>query len=331
MSEETIVLKGKLFNKSFTLAEGQEVVVGRGEKADIQIFEGELSRRHCAFRRRKEVVYLRDLNSSNGTCVNGKRIKKSNLQDGDVIGLGDLRFTFTTVREGRRPSTTSVSAGFVNRSSGAWQMQVNVLYGAVRALVAAIEAKDEYTRGHSERVTEYALTMARHFDLKDDRINTLELAGFLHDIGKIAVPESILHKPGRLTDEEFEVIKQHPRTGHDILRQMEGTEALAEVVLHHHERWDGKGYPEGLTGSDIPLLSRLLAVADTFDAMGSKRPYRDRIVQSAVLDEIKRNAGSQFDPEVAEALLKEAEAGRIYVEADHARQPTFESPTVRLP
>jgi len=120
MPEETIVLRGKLFTKSFALGEGEEVVVGRGEKADIQIFEDELSRRHCAFYRREGVVRVRDLKSSNGTSVNGKRVKNAPLRDGDEVGLGDLQFTFTTVREGRRPSTTTVSAAFVNRSSGAW-------------------------------------------------------------------------------------------------------------------------------------------------------------------------------------------------------------------
>ena len=330
MGEGTIILKGNLFNKSFSLAEGQEVIIGRGQDVGIQIFEGELSRQHCCLERRKGVVQVKDLGSSNGTYVNGKRIKKSPLADGDLLALGELEFRFTTIEEGRQPSSSNLSAAFADRSSGEWKMQLNALYGAVRALVATIEATDEYTRGHSERVTEYAMCLARHFDLKDSQFNVLELSGFLHDMGKVGVPQAVLHKPGKLTDEEFEVIKQHPRTGYDILRQMEGTGPIADVVLHHHERWDGRGYPDGLAGEKIPLLSRILAVADTFDAMGSVRPYRGRIPQEEVLAEIKRNAGTQFDPKAVDALLKEAEEGRIRVEDEHVRQATIEKPTVKL-
>jgi len=201
----------------------------------------------------------------------------------------------------------------IQRTMLAEQLQ-QLLRGTVRALVATIEAKDDYTRGHSERVTACALRIGEAMGLEEHALRSLELAGFLHDVGKIGVPESILRKAGPLSDEEYEVIKQHPRVGESILRHIEGAEQLAEVVLHHHERWDGKGYPDGLAGDEPSLAARILAVADAFDAMSSQRPYRDRLAQAKVLAEIRRGAGRQFDPTVAATLLQEVEAGRFLEE-----------------
>jgi HD-GYP domain-containing protein (c-di-GMP phosphodiesterase class II) len=186
-----------------------------------------------------------------------------------------------------------------------------MLRGTVRALAAAIEAKDDYTRGHSERVTAYALEIGRKMQLEETQLRTLELAGFLHDVGKIGVPEGILRKAGPLTEEEYEVVKEHSRIGSGIIRNIDGAAEIAEVVLHHHERWDGKGYPDGLKQEEPSLLSRILAVADAFDAMCSVRPYRDRLALEKVIRTVCEASGAQFDPHAAEALLKAISEGRI--------------------
>jgi len=208
----------------------------------------------------------------------------------------------------------------VQRAMFAVQLE-QLLRSTVRALVATIDAKDMYTRGHSERVTAYALRIGTAAGLKERTLRTLELAGLLHDIGKIGVPESVLRKAGPLTDKEYEIIKEHPKLGESILRHIKGAKDIAEIVLHHHERWDGRGYPEGLAKEEPSLAARILAVADAFDAMGSQRPYRDRMAQTKVLEEIGRCAGSQFDPALVNVLLRECKAGRISLDPKDTTPP----------
>ena len=186
-----------------------------------------------------------------------------------------------------------------------------MLYSAVRALVASIEAKDEDTKGHSERVTRCALRIARALKTSEDDLETLELAGLLHDVGKIGVDEGVLRKPGPLTEAEEQIIRQHPCTGCDIVRQVEAAEPIASIVRHHHERWNGDGYPDGLAGADIPFLARILAAADSYDAMRSNRPYRDRLSVEEVAKEFKKGAHRQFDPRIAAILLREIENGGL--------------------
>ncbi|WP_022853528.1 HD domain-containing phosphohydrolase [Thermodesulfatator atlanticus] len=176
------------------------------------------------------------------------------------------------------------------------------LYDALRALVRALEAKDPYTKQHSERVTQYALAIAKEMGLAEDMCESLRFAGHLHDVGKVGVPDAILLKPGRLAPEEYEIIKQHPLIGAEIVGHMGLLSDEAQIIKHHHERWDGNGYPYGLAREDIPLLSRILAVADTFDAMTSVRPYRPARSFDDAFAEIVRCAGSQFDPQVVDAF-----------------------------
>ncbi|HRU07728.1 MAG TPA: HD domain-containing protein, partial [Candidatus Brocadiia bacterium] len=188
-----------------------------------------------------------------------------------------------------------------------------MLYSTVRALVASIEAKDEDTKGHSLRVTTYALKISRAIDLPETERQTLELASLLHDVGKIAVEGDILRKPGKLTDEEREGIRQHPVVGGEIVSKVEAAEEIARIVRHHHERWDGSGYPDGLAGEAIPHLARVLAVADAFDAMTSRRPYREEMSLAEVAQELRQGAGRQFDPALVDITLKEIEAGRFHL------------------
>jgi len=174
--------------------------------------------------------------------------------------------------------------------------------GSLRALTSAIDAKDRYTRGHSERVALMAARLATAVGIDDSEAERVHIAGMVHDVGKIGVPEAVLCKPGRLTDEEFELIKLHPEIGHRIVKDIPLLADVLPGVLHHHERWDGRGYPHGLAGEDIPLMGRLLALADTFDAMSSTRSYRAAMTRDKVLSEIERCAGAQFDPELAQAF-----------------------------
>ncbi|MFN0010531.1 MAG: HD domain-containing phosphohydrolase [Phycisphaerales bacterium] len=181
--------------------------------------------------------------------------------------------------------------------------QQAMFMGTLRAMTAAIDAKDRYTCGHSERVAMLSKQLALAAGLGPEVAERLHICGIVHDVGKIGVPEQVLGKPGRLTDEEFGQIKMHPEIGHTILRDIPLLEDILPGVMHHHERYDGKGYPAGLVGADIPLFARIIALADTFDAMSSTRSYRSAMPREKVLAEFARCAGSQFDPVLAAAFL----------------------------
>ncbi len=516
MNSQLVALKGKLYSKSFQIEEGQRIVIGRGQDADIQILDTSLSRRHSCLECKDGAFYINDLDSRNGTWVNNRRVARQKLAGGDRVRFGGVKFEFRceperrrmranliaafpelpgqevkeklnlensdlmglrppfqsmenfkriqrdlatiyrvgnlisaeavperlyerildaifevvqadrafllvadadgelqtvaerekktlpNVANGTRSSSTIVhecfkegtavlranamaderygqaesvifqnihsvvcvpvvsperivgaiyadtvaeSARFakhdlellaavgkqagmaIHRAKLSEQVH-DLLYGTVRALVATIEAKDNYTCGHSERVTAYAVQLGKAMGLSKQDLRTLELGGLLHDVGKIGVPESILRKAGPLTEEEYSVIKQHPKLGHDILSHMGGAEAIAEIVRHHHERWDGRGYPDRIAKDEPSLLARILSVADAFDAMSSKRPYRDRLAQEKVLDEIREGVGTQFDPTIAEALIGEIQSGNI--SADHTRQAATALPQPSL-
>lgn len=500
MKTEIVALKGKVYSKSFNLENDCKLIVGRGPDADIQILDTGLSRHHCSIEKLDDNYYVTDLDSRNGTLVNGQHITRCQLQPHDLIVIGGIEFQFrctperrqrhvdfvaavpeksgpalkerlnldksglmvlpekfqnvenyqriqrdlaaiyrignmisaeadinllyerildaifevvkpdrafllrsdknaeelrtvaqreqTVISEGSHPtdfSTTIAKECFnegvsilranalldeqfgqadsvifqnihsvtavpietsekvigviyadnishaeafarhdlelltavgkqagvaIERAQFAQQLR-NLLHGSVSALVATIEAKDRYTRGHSERVTTYALQMGHALKITQEQLDILELTGFLHDVGKIGVPENILQKPGALTAEEMEIVRQHPTTGYNIVNNIAGAEEIARAVLHHHERWDGTGYPHATKGKESPLFSRILSVADAFDAMNSVRPYRDALHQRKILDEIKRGAGAQFDPELTKLFLEEYEAGHI--------------------
>ncbi|MCX6567083.1 MAG: HD domain-containing protein [Candidatus Aminicenantes bacterium] len=181
-------------------------------------------------------------------------------------------------------------------------------FETVQALAQAIEASDEYTRGHSDRVTKIAVEIAKQLELSRDKIDTLKFAGILHDIGKIGVIKEVLHKPGKLSDLEFALIKMHPKLGEEIIKPVAFLEKVRPIIRHHHERFDGNGYPDGLHGDFIPFMSRILAVADTYDAMTSHRPYRSALSADIARAEIKKCSGTQFDPVVVQAFLEIAGA-----------------------
>ena len=180
---------------------------------------------------------------------------------------------------------------------------LNVYLETIRSLAAAIDAKDSYTHGHSRRVTDLSVGIALEMKLPKSEVDTIRHASLLHDVGKIGISEKILLKPGRLTDDEFETIKSHPYIGAGILNSIEFLHSVCEIIKHHHERYDGKGYPDKLKGEEIPLGARIICVADSFDAITSCRPYRKPLTFDEATEEVRRCAGTQFDPEVAAAFV----------------------------
>lgn len=179
----------------------------------------------------------------------------------------------------------------------------NTFLGAVKALAEALEAKDPYTNGHSKRVTEITVTIAREMGVDNEMLEKIRLAGMVHDIGKIGVPELVLLKANKLTNEEFEFIKSHPPAGERILRPVIKDATVLDIVRHHHERYGGGGYPSGLKEREIPWGARLLAVADAYDAMTSNRPYRSAMSPEKARAQILANRGSQFDPEIVDVFV----------------------------
>jgi len=189
-------------------------------------------------------------------------------------------------------------------------------FATAEALAEAIEKRDPYTGGHTKRVVNYCLVAAKYLNLTPEELEILKLSAILHDVGKIGVEDRILRKPGNLDDEEAKIMKMHPLLGAEIMRHIRQLKDLIPGMLHHHERPDGKGYPEGLKGMDIPIVARIISAADTYDAMTTNRPYRKGLSRQTAIDEIKKEAGTQFDKEVAEAFVKAFEAGEIEMEAE---------------
>ena len=179
----------------------------------------------------------------------------------------------------------------------------------IDAFAVCIDGKDSYTNGHSLRVAQYTRMLAKKLGEDEDTIQKFYNIALLHDIGKIGIPDDILNKPGKLTEEEYEIVKTHPYRGYEILKKVKTQKDLVEGAQFHHERFDGRGYPARLAGEKIPLVARIISVADAFDAMSSTRPYRKKMPMDAIVKEIKDCTGSQFDPKISKAFLELYEEG----------------------
>ena len=188
--------------------------------------------------------------------------------------------------------------------------QVNM--NIIRSLAYTIDAKDRYTSGHSQRVAEYSLAIAKKMGKDEDDQKIIYYAGLLHDVGKIRIPEALINKPGKLTDEEFDQIRIHTVSGYHILKDIHDDERIGYGAKYHHERYDGTGYPNGLVGENIPEIARIIGVADAYDAMASNRSYRKALAQDVVRSEIERGKGKQFDPKIADVMLEMIDEDRNY-------------------
>ena len=187
----------------------------------------------------------------------------------------------------------------------------------MRTLAITVEAKDEYTRGHSHRVAEYAALIAKELHWSPEEILNLKYAAHLHDIGKVGIPDTILNKPTRLTPEEYAVTKEHTVIGGEILKNITLLQQSADVARHHHERYDGKGYPDGLKGTDIPLYARIVAIADGYDVMNTNHACRNSLPEASIIREFRENSGTQFDPELTEIFLMLLEEHRLDINSDY--------------
>ena len=236
---------------------------------------------------------------------------------GLFIGVGMIALLFVnvlrTVRQIRNMEIKRQKAELNRCNQQMEKMSLQIM----QTLCTTIEAKDEYTRGHSHRVAEYAGLIARELGWSSEEILNLKHAAHLHDIGKIGIPDTVLNKPTRLTAEEYAVIKEHPVIGGELLKNITIVKNAALVARHHHERYDGTGYPDGLSGEAIPLQARVVAGADSYDAMSSKRIYRNALPEEVIIEEIRKGRGTQFDPDIADVFLKLLTEHRLDINEDY--------------
>jgi HD-GYP domain-containing protein (c-di-GMP phosphodiesterase class II) len=201
-------------------------------------------------------------------------------------------------------AAASAHIGIHLENAGLFEDMNTMFLGMLEAITASIDAKDRYTCGHSRRVALLTRQLGEAMELDPSTIQRMHIAGLVHDVGKIGVRESVLCKQGRLSDEEYSEVRRHPEIGWNILKDIPNFNDILDGVRHHHERWDGGGYPSGIAGADIPLPARLIALADTFDAMCSTRTYRAAMAREEVLAEMAAGAGTQFDPDLVPLFLK---------------------------
>ena len=225
-------------------------------------------------------------------------------REAEIIASGDYERRFTTGRSDEIGRLAEALNTMASRILDSTKEREDILIGILIALTRAIDAKSPWTAGHSERVTKFAEAIGRDLHFNEDEMRALTISAILHDIGKIAVPEQILDKPGKLTDEEFDVIKKHPQTGADIISSIPSYESILAGIVHHHERWDGKGYPRGLSEKDIPLIARIICIADVYDALTEDRPYRKAWSSEQVRHFFEEQRGKMFDSDLVDIFLK---------------------------
>lgn len=263
-----------------------QLLVGRGDDVDYRLPDPQASRHHAKLLAVYNRYYVQDLGSANGTFLNGYRVENERLAHGDLLMIGATLFRFEIGED--------LDADYLKKLN----------LDTVTSLAEAVDKKDPYTGSHSKAVAQVSEHLAREMDLDAATVERVRLAGRLHDIGKIGVPDAVLRKTSRLSDEEFNLIRRHPTDGEAILSPLAYLADLLPAVRQHHERFDGTGYPEGLTGRATTLEARIIQVADTYHAMTSRRPYRDIQSLEFVRQEFMAHSGTQFDPEIVAVFLK---------------------------
>lgn len=206
-----------------------------------------------------------------------------------------------------------IAAARIKRYQERHERDNEIIRESIETFTGFIDAKDSYTNGYSKRVADYTRLIAKEFGYKGEELNLIYYIALLHDCGKIGIPDAVLKKPGKLTDEEFDIIKSHTVRGGEILKSFKSMKDANLGALYHHERYDGKGYPEGRAGEDIPFVARMICVADSFDAMNSNRVYRKSLSKEYIINEIETNKGRQFDPKVADVMLNLLQNGFITI------------------
>ncbi|MCX5680817.1 MAG: HD domain-containing protein, partial [Candidatus Omnitrophica bacterium] len=227
------------------------------------------------------------------------------------ISQGDLRYK---VKEEGVDEIRELASSFNRMADDLSELQRknhNYFYNVIQSLVRIVEAKDSYTRGHSERVAQYASKIATRMGFVKERVGFIEETAMLHDIGKLGIQDSILNKKERLTEEEWQVIRQHPIVGEDILRPVSLNPEMLSIVRAHHERYDGNGYPDKLKESEINIFAQILSVADAYDAMTSARAYRSSLGQEVAIAELKKNKGVQFNSEIVDIFIETLKEGEV--------------------
>jgi putative nucleotidyltransferase with HDIG domain len=271
---------------STVFLDAPQVVIGRSTEANLQISDKYISKKHARILGVNNFFYIEDLNSRNGTMVNGEPITRIRLANQDVISLGQTNMRFIQIDTNDKSCIKNLDL----------QM--------IQSLALAVETKDPYTKGHSERVAELSQRLATKMGLLQSDVERVRIAGILHDIGKIGVSDILLGKKDKLEDVEYEVVKLHSMEGQNILKPLHFLNDILPAIYHHHERFDGKGYPAGLSGRDIPLWARIIQVADSYDAMTSDRPYRIALTDEQAVKEITSCSGTQLDPVISHIMVK---------------------------
>ncbi|MBI5056534.1 MAG: PAS domain S-box protein [Nitrospirae bacterium] len=261
-------------------------------------------------------LFIPDISKDSVNCVYHREqieigIKSSIIvpliSKGEMLGILDIGSMYSDKLTSDHISTAEKIASQITvalEHAKLYDDLQELLINTTTSLISIIDAKSPWTKGHSERVTKYAVEIAREMGLHEKEVNHVRLCGILHDIGKVGTFDGLLDKPGKLTDEEYELIKKHPGQGADIIAPIKQLNNVIPGVLHHHERYDGKGYPFGLKGEDIPLCASILSVADSFDSMTADRPYRKSPGRDYAISELKRCSGTQYNPKIVEVFLK---------------------------
>jgi HD-GYP domain-containing protein (c-di-GMP phosphodiesterase class II) len=262
-----------------------QLTVGRGEEADYRLRDPATSRNHAQILAVHNRYYIQDLGSTNGTFLNGYKIRAERLAHGDLIQLGATVLRFEV--------GSDLDADYLKKLN----------LSTVMCLAEAVDKKDPYTRSHSESVARVAQRLALELGFTEEAAERVAIAGRLHDIGKIGVPDAILRKPGRLDEAEYATVRQHPVDGEAILAPLGLFADILPVVRQHHERFDGRGYPDGLPGLAVAPEARIVQIADTYHAMASDRAYRSGRDPEFIAHELKSNAGTQFDAEMVDVFL----------------------------